>query len=93
VSTIRITVDGETREVDQKDFAEFVEKKTKVATPLPSDVIKKALEPCTRDEYVGLLGDNPYKDIYLPEINRFLFARLELRTKPASAPSAALVSK
>ena len=93
MSTLRITVDGEIREVDQKDFAEFVEKKTKVAVPLPADVIKKALEPCTRDEYVGLLGDNPYRDIYLPEINRFLSARLELRVKPVSSPSAALVSK
>ena len=92
MSLLRITVDGETREVDHKDFAEFVEKKTKVAVPLPADIIRKSLEPVTRDEYVGLLGDNPYKDIYLPEINRFMAARCELRMKPVIAPPAALVS-
>lgn len=89
MSLLRLTVDGQIREVDQKDFEEFVEKKTKPAASSPADFLKKALEPATRDEYVGLLGDNPYKDIYLPEINRFLSARQELRLKSVANPVAA----
>lgn len=86
MSNLRITVDGQVREVDQKEFNEFIEKKTKVAAPSTTDIIKKSLEMATRDEYVGLLGDSPYRDIYLPEINRFMQARAETRcrdTKPA----------
>jgi hypothetical protein len=85
MSNIRINIDGEVREVEQADFAEFISKKTKVPAQTPADLIRKALEPTTRDEYVGLLGDNPYREIYMPEINRFLQARCDLRTKTAEA--------
>lgn len=68
--------DGTKREVPDDVMSKFISENGKPLVPGKEDFYRTALSQVTKEEYIKLCGVNPYIDLYIPELNRFLAARL-----------------
>jgi hypothetical protein len=68
--------DGSKREIPDDLMAKFIAENGQPIQPKPADFFRQALAPTSKEEYIKLCGFNQFIDLYIPELNRFLSARL-----------------